>query len=200
VIFTSPSAVRFAIRLRMWQPDAMRPYSPQRAFALGQATAGALRRAGIHCVEIPEQATSEGLLALRELRALKGKLVGVVTAPGGRGLLAERLRARGAKLAIAEVYARTPARLNRGHVQRLLDARGRGAVCVTSGEALRNVLAALPDAARKVLLDCVAVVSSIRLEAVAREAGFQTVVRALAPTPRDLIEALHTHASEHRFR
>ena len=192
--------MRFAIRLRMWQPDAQRPYSPQRVFALGQATADALRRVGIDAVEVPQEATSEGLLALPGLRSLTSKQVGVITAPGGRGLLAERLRERGAKLAIAEVYARAPARLNRGHVQRLLDAHGQGAVCVTSAEALRNVLAALPDDARKVLLGCTAVVSSIRLEAVAREAGFDTVVRAQAPTPRGLIEALHTHASGHRFR
>jgi uroporphyrinogen-III synthase len=199
VIFTSPAAVRFAVRLRMLAPDApMR--APRTVFAIGATTRAALRRAGIAEVVIPAQATSESLLALPELASVRGTRIGVVTAPDGRGLLVQRLRERGATLAIAEVYARMPARLNRVHAQRLLDARGRGAVCVTSAEALCNVLATLPDVARAALLRCVAVVSSERLDAIARAAGFRTVIRADAPTPRGLLDALYAHASQRSFR
>ena len=195
VVFTSPAAVRFSIRLRTLQT-----HPHQRVFALGEATHAALHRAGIVDVLIPRQATSESLLELPELAALSGEQIGIVTAPGGRGLLDHALRERGATLAIAEVYAREPARLNRAHAQRLLEAQGQGAVCITSAEALRNVLAALPDAARATLRRCMAVVSSARLDAIARDAGFQAIVRADAPTPRSLLAALCAHAKQQGFR
>lgn len=199
VIFTSPAAVRFAVRLRMLAPDA--PIrAPRTVFALGATTRAALRRAGIADVVVPSRATSESLLALPELASVRGLRIGVVTAPGGRGLLAQRLRERGARLAIAEVYARAPARLNRTHSLRLLAARGHGAVFLTSAESLRNVLAALRDDARAALLRCVAVVSSERLAAIARATGFPTVIRADAPTPRVLLDALCAHASQQGFR
>jgi uroporphyrinogen-III synthase len=200
VIFTSPSAVRFAVRLRTLEPAALASRTGQRCFALGQASRTALERAGAKAVEVPDEATSEGLLALPGLKSLKGQSVGLVTAPGGRGILAERLRERGARLAVAEVYARAPARLHRGHVARLLAARGRGAVCVTSAEALHNVLAALPADARGVLLGCVAIASSARLEDRSRDAGFRTVIRAASAAPRALIDALRAHATGQRFR
>ena len=194
VIFASPAAVRCAVRLRMLR---QRPH--QRVFALGDGTRAALRREGISDVLVPLQATSESLLALPELASVRDARIGLVTAPGGRGLLAQTLGERGATLAIAEVYAREPARLNRAHARRLLDARGRGAVCITSSEALRNVFAALPDAARAKLLDCAAVVSSARLHAIAADAGFAVVIRADGPTPRDLLQALCIHANPRRF-
>ena len=200
VIFTSPAAVRNAVRLRMLAADVVSARTDRAVFALGQATHAALRRAGIADVLVPQIATSEGLLALPGLALVAGARIGVVTAPDGRGILTGQLRKRGARLAIADVYARSPARLNAAHARRLLGARGRGAVCVTSSEALRNVLAALPDAARAALLRCVAVVSSARLEAITHDARFPTVIRAEAPTPASLLEALSAHASQRCFR
>lgn len=199
VIFTSPSAVRFSVRLRTLSDRAfLRP--GQRCFAMGEATRGALRRNGVADVIVAEPATTEGLLASAFLQDLHAMQVGLVTAPGGRGLLAEALRERGATLAVAQVYERAPARLNRTHAERLMQARGHGAVCVTSAEALRNVLAALPDAARARLLEAVAVTSSPRLEAAAREAGFRRFARAPGPTPRALVAGLIEHATGQRFR
>ena len=195
VIFTSPEAVRSAARLRR-----LTVRSRQRVFALGEGTCASLRRAGIADVLVPPAADSENLLAMPALKAIAGTRIGLVTAPGGRGVLAKALRARGATLAIAEVYAREPARLGEAHARRLLDARGRGAVCVTSAEALRNVLVALPDRARKALLKCTAVVSSERLRELARDAGFRRTIRADGPTPRELLHALERHAVAQRFR
>ncbi len=195
MIFTSPTAVRCSVRLR-----TLRAHPHQSVFALGDGTRAALRRAGIVDALVPPEATSESLLALPELASVRGTRIGLVTAPGGRGLLAEQLRERGATLAIAEVYAREPARLGRAHAQRLLAARGRGAVCITSAEALHHVLAALPTVARDALLSCTAIVSSARLHATARDAGFAAVIRADGPTPHALLLALNAHAKPRRFR
>jgi uroporphyrinogen-III synthase len=199
VIFTSPAAARYAVRLRMLASEAQSARIRQ-IVALGQTTRAALRRAGIAEVLIPPHATSESLLALPEFGSVAGARIGLVTAPDGRGLLAQRLREAGATLAIADVYARAPARLNATHARRLLEARGHGAVCITSAEALRNVLAALPKAAGEMLVHCVAVVSSARLDAITRDAGFLNVIRAEGPTPRSLLKALCAHASQQGFR
>jgi uroporphyrinogen-III synthase len=195
IVFTSPSAVRFSIRLRTF-----RAHPHQCVFALGEATRAALHRAGVADVRIPPQATSESLLELPEMRELRGIRIGIVSAPDGRGWLEQRLREDGAIPVIAEVYARSPARLNRMHAQRLLDARGQGAACITSAEALRNVVSALPAGARATLLDCVAIASSERLVAIARDAGFRRIIRADSPTPRDLLAALCAHAKPRGFR
>lgn len=195
VIFTSPAAVRFGARLR-----ALRLHPRQHAFALGAATRSALRRAGIADAQVPQHATSESLLALPEFASIAGARIGLVTAPGGRDLIARHLRDRGATLTIAEVYVRGPARLTRAHAQHLLDARGHGAVCITSAEALRNVLATLPAAARATLLRGAAIASSERLADIAHNTGFATVLRAAAPTPRSLLDALCVHASQQGFR
>lgn len=197
VIFTSPAAVRFAMRLRT--APLGRAHRRIRTFALGAATAAALRRAGFARIVVPERADSEGLLALPEWQTLHAARIGLVTAPGGRGVIAASLRARGAKVVVAEVYARQPARLDARHVQRVLAAGARLAVCVTSAEALANVLAALPEAVRSKLLSGVAVTSSERLDGIARQLGFAESLRAAGPTPQALLRALTAHARSQRF-
>lgn len=199
VIFTSPAAVRFARRLLGQGSAAAGRLSMPRCFALGAATASALRRLGA-AVELPARADSEALLALPDLRDVRGRRIGLVTAPGGRGLLAAQLRERGAELALAEVYERRPARLSRRHLDALRAARGSGALCLTSAEAMANVLAALPANASARLRELVVLASSERLRALAHAAGFGTVLVAAAPTPRALLERLVAHVDGRRFR
>src|SRR5690606_35454972 len=91
-LFTSPAAVAAAIRLPGWRPPA-----PGRAVAVGPGTARGLARAGVRDVQVPARSDSEGLLALPTLRRVAGTSVGLVTAPGGRGLLQPTLEARGAR-------------------------------------------------------------------------------------------------------
>ncbi|MBS0213035.1 MAG: uroporphyrinogen-III synthase [Proteobacteria bacterium] len=200
VIFTSPAAVRYARRLLPQLPTGDGSQGSPRRFALGAATAAALLRAGGGRAIIPPRTDSEALLALPELGEVRGRRIGLVTAPGGRGLLAAALRERGAALCVAEVYERRPARLGLAHVRRFMAAPDQGAACVTSAEALDNVLAMLPDAARTKLLRGVAVVSSARLAAFARTRGFATTVLASAPAPRDMLAALVEHVSAQRIR
>lgn len=198
VIFTSPPAVRFAMRLRMETATSWHPSS--RVFALGAATAAALRRAGVGDVVVPARADSESLLALAQLENVRDRSIGLVTAPGGRGLLAPRLRAGGAQVVVAEVYERRPPRLTARHRQALLTTGGHRAVCITSGEALANVLGALASDARTQVLAAVAVVSSARLRDVAAAAGFREIILAEATTPGALLAALVVHARGRGFR
>ena len=86
VLFTSPAAVRAAARL-----EPLRPRPGQAWLAVGAGGADALRRAGVTTVQAPARMDSEGVLALPALAAPAS--VGLVTAPGGRGVIAPTLAA-----------------------------------------------------------------------------------------------------------
>ncbi|HVI25511.1 MAG TPA: uroporphyrinogen-III synthase [Xanthomonadaceae bacterium] len=195
VLFTSPAAVRAATGLLR-----LRARRGQVWCAVGAGTAAALRRAGIADVQAPTRMDSEGLLALPVLQALRGRSVGLVTAPGGRGTLAPALAQRGARVLRADIYARVPVRPSPVACARLRDLRARPWVAVGSGEALALLLAALPpeDAAR--LRAARVVAASERLRTLARAQGFAgDGVVAASARPGDLLAAVQA-AGRHSTR
>ena len=198
VLFTSPAAVRFAARLEGWAAPA-----PGRAVALGAGTARALARAGAPGACFPQQhSDSEGVLALSAFDGVDGCDVGVVTAPGGRGVLVPALEARGARVVRADVYRRLPPRFDARHRHRLATALAAAeplALLASSGEALQALVAGLPGA-EALLARAVVVVPGARLAALARQLGATTVLQAAGPGPQALVEALAAHAGVHAFR
>lgn len=182
LIFGSPAAVRFAARLAKLQ-------AAKTVLAVGQATAGALRRHGIRAPLVPARQDSEGLLEHPALRQLRQRRVALIGAAGGRDLLREQLLARGARLRELHVYRRVPPRLDRRHFDRLMPLPATARVLLSSAQALQNLLYLLPAPALQRMRAAVAVVSSERLEAAAREAGFARVVRAGSALAADLLEA-----------
>ncbi len=126
---------------------------------------------------VPQQGyTSEALLALPALQQLQGQRCVIVRGDGGRELLAETLRARGAQVEYFEVYRRQMPVNDPSELVEWLQARMLDVVAVTSAEALQNLLALLPaqpDRAR--LFACQLVVMSDRLRQIAQEVGFKAV-------------------------
>jgi uroporphyrinogen-III synthase len=184
VVFTSPAAVRFARRL-----GALRGHAT--VLAPGTATREALRRAGLRQAIAPAREDSEGLLALPALGDVHGRRIGIVGAPGGRGLVELELAARGAKLIHAHVYQRAPARLDRRHADALRKASGKPLyVLLSSAEAIANIVASLPDGALRALLHGTAVASSERIAAATRKAGFARVLRAPSAHATDMLDAV----------
>jgi uroporphyrinogen-III synthase len=184
VVAVSAAAVRFARALH----PALHLPARVRAYAVGAATARALQAICAGRVEWPARADSEGLLALPSLAAVDARRIAILAAPGGRMLLAESLGARGATVDMIHVYQRRPARWDRRHRQALAALR-RPRVWLTSAEAMRQLLRLAGDDAHRLLEGC-AIVSSARLEAAAREAGFATVQRAAGPQAEALLAAL----------
>ena len=188
VVFTSPAAVRFAAALMPLAPAAMR-----NVFALGSGTARALASFGVQVTQPePDAMHSEGLMALQALAQVRGT-IGLVTAPGGRGVLLQAWSEQGRDVAIANVYRRLPPQFDGGDIDALLASTSPRAVLVTSIEALRFVIDTLPMPARHCLLDAVAVVSSMRLSEAARAAGFAKVLLASSPESGSLLDALAQH-------
>lgn len=175
LIFISANAVDFALAANNGKIPANCPNA--KVAAIGQATARALQQFGITVDAVPQQGyTSEALLALPALQQLQGQRCVIVRGDGGRELLAETLRARGAQVEYFEVYRRQMPVNDPSELVEWLQARMLDVVAVTSAEALQNLLALLPaqpDRAR--LFACQLVVMSDRLRQIAQEVGFKAV-------------------------
>lgn len=182
VIFTSPAAVSHAAALAPLRTAA-------NVLAVGQGTARALRRHAVAAPLAPAQQNSEGLLDLPPMQALAGRRVALIGAPGGRGVLRDQLTARGAQLRELHVYRRLPPRLDKRHVEALLRLPESAFVLLSSVEALQNLCQLLPVAALARLQAANAVVSSERLAAAARNAGFGRITLADSAVADDLLRA-----------
>jgi uroporphyrinogen-III synthase len=123
------------------------------------------------------------------LRDVQGRGVALIGAPGGRGLLQQRLVDGGARLREVWVYRRTAPRLDRRHFEAVRGLRPGARVLLSSVQALAHLQHGLPAEAWVRLCNAVAVASSERLEAAAREAGFRHVRRAASAMPADLLAA-----------
>jgi uroporphyrinogen-III synthase len=190
VIVTSPAAARAAATLA-----PLNARQGQVFYAIGTSTATTLRRMDCPAVLSPERMDSEGLLALTALHDVSGRDIGLITAPGGRDLIAPTLRERGAQVLRADVYARKPIALSSAALARLRAFGGPLLLPVSSGEALQHVLAhAPPDIAAR-LRSARVIAASPRLAALAKSLGCTIVQIASGPRPAQLLAAAATRSS-----
>jgi len=147
-IFISPNAVRYgmdAINAAGTLPSTLR------VATVGQGSARILRELGIRKIIAPQDSfDSEALLALPELQDVAGWRVVIFRGDGGRELLADALKARGATVEYAECYRRDKPQQQ---TAALLAARP-DAITVTSSEAL-GYLWEMSDAAERAQLAAV---------------------------------------------
>ena len=146
------------------------------AATIGRGGERELVRHGVAGVIAPAQFDSEGLLAMPAMQAVAGKRVVIFRGDGGRELLGETLRARGALVDYAACYRRA---LPQGNAASLLAAWRDGrvdAVTATSSEGLRNLFTLLGEGGREMLGRTPVFVPHPRIEGVARAAGCQNVV------------------------
>jgi uroporphyrinogen-III synthase len=156
--------------------------------AVGEATAAALREAGIANVFAPSgRADSEALLALPQLQAVQGAPIIVFRGVGGREHLKGVLEARGAKVAYVECYRRVRPATDPAETRAAIERGEIHAVHAMSAESLENFGAIVGPS---LALEGVALV--VPHEAIARSpccARFGRVVVA-GPGPRGLADAL----------
>ena len=188
VVFTSPAAVAAA--------SALRPLSPragQQLAAVGAGTRRGLQRTGSDAVA-PARMDSEGVLDLPSITGLAaGDRVGIVTAPGGRGAIAQALRARGIEVVRADVYARVPMPFRADALARLdaaLASRAPTFIALSSGEAFARVLDGLAPARLAALRASTCIAAGERLAGQARDAGFVQVRMAASAQPQDLVAGI----------
>ncbi len=145
-VFVSANAVEYGA------PAASRWPASLVAFAPGPGTAEALAGVGIPDVRVPRTTLdSEGMLALPELADVRGRRVIVFRGEGGRDLLADALRKRGAHVDLVSCYRRAvPSAGADGLVEALRERRAH-AVTVTSSEGVDNLWSVLGDEGRRLM-------------------------------------------------
>lgn len=168
-IFVSPNAVRYgiaAIRAAGVLPPMLK------IATVGQGSARYLRETGISNIIAPtERYDSEGLLALPELHNVVGWQVMIFRGDGGRELLGDILRERGATVEYAACYRRTKPQLDKG----LLLAARPDAIIVTSSEAVDHLSQMLNAGDRQVLSSMTLFVPHERIAVRARELAWPQV-------------------------
>ena len=168
-IFISPNAVDYALPAILqhgpW-PSTLIPA------AVGLGTVRALAAHGVTgCVAPNERFDSEALLALPQMLTVDGKKVLIFRGDGGRELLAETLRQRGAEVDYATCYRRSgPA----DGILPLLAAWRAGrldALTVSSSEGLHYLIDLLDAEGRRFLQKTPVFVPHARIAETARELG-----------------------------
>lgn len=173
-VFVSPNAAARALELisarRAWPPALI-------AVAVGGGTARALSQYGVRALTPPHgRYDSEALLELPAFADPRGRRVVVFRGEGGRALLGDTLRERGAEVIYAECYRRVrPAgdgAVLIGHAQR----DELHAITVTSSEGLRNLAALLGPDAANLLRETPLFAPHPRIAETARGLGVRVVV------------------------
>ncbi len=174
--------------------DAIAQWWPQypvgiRNFAVGPGTAAVLEKHGLHVSYPTERMSSEALLALPDLQQIAGKKALIVRGAGGREIIAEGLRARGAAVDYAELYERVLPAYEGAALKELARSAAPSAIAISSAEALDN-LKTLFAPAVSAWAQLPLVVSSPRLAEHATGLGFQQVAVIEGATDAAIIKGL----------
>jgi len=183
VIFISVAAVEFANKL---MPISL--WSTQTIIAVGSATQQVLKTLGIEAL-VPENHDSEGLLALAPLQSVQAKEVLIVRGDGGRELIADDLRRRGASVHYFESYRRVWRNyslevINTWHQQQI------NCILITSNALLEFVVNLINDADSYWREQCLWIVASKRIANKTAEMGIRRVINANGASTKAITAAL----------
>ena len=188
VLFVSANAVEHGMR---WLAAEHALLSPNIIIgAVGKQTAQALYKRGISVSAFPaDRHDSEGLLAVSALQNVHGKNILIVRGRGGRTLLGDELRNRGAHVDYAEVYER---RCPAGTLREKIPRGARVDIIVaTSNEMIDNLLALAGGEDRPWLRALPLIVFSERNREHALAQGFtQSAFLAASMSDEGILEAL----------
>jgi uroporphyrinogen-III synthase len=192
VIVVSKPAARIALELL----DRFCSSAPRvQWFSVGAATAQILADHGLD-VSFPAQGDdSEALLELALLReAIAGPdpRVLILRGEGGRELLAERLRERGASVEYLELYRRELPHYLPAALPRQIEAERLNGLVVSSGQGFEHLHQLAADAWPR-LARLPLFVPSPRVAELARAAGALTVVDCRGASAAALLTALREH-------
>lgn len=192
--------------------DWISQYWPQlpiglEAYAVGPSTAEILRQFTWPVHVSTSGVTSEHLLALPGLQDMRGRRVALFRGQGGRELLADSLRERGARVQYIELYQRRVPNYDRQETLDRIASKGTNVAVLTSMQILESFLQLLglretgvssdqesrdkADVALLSLLETlIVVVPSSRIKQIAEAAGFQHVIEASGADDESILRSL----------
>lgn len=173
VIFISPNAAEFGMAAIL---SRSRLPATAQVFAVGPGTARVLQAHDLTGVVTPQGQDSEALLALPQLQDVAGRRVVIVRGVGGRALLADTLRTRGADVHYLECYRRTCPQTDSLPLLTQWQAGGIDAVTVTSAEALQHLSSVLGETGKPLLAATPLFAPHEKIAEAARRFGIARVV------------------------
>lgn len=182
-IFISANAVTKALNVI----QARRGRLPEHLtlLCIGRQSAQTLARFGYPDSVLPSgRFDSEALLASAALVAPQGRRIVIFRGDGGRELLGNVLRERGAEVVYAECYRRARPAASVGPLLRLWARNEIHAVTFTSVDGLRNLFDMVGKLGQQWLIRTPAIVLGSRIEEAARELGWKGVLE-VAPEASD---------------
>jgi uroporphyrinogen-III synthase len=183
LIFISPNAVKFGLGYILQHhqiPDSVK------IACVGKGSAVIAKNLLQRDIDIVPKAfdgqsggyNSESLLTLAELQSVKDKKIVILRGNGGRELLADTLRERGALVSYINTYTRSipdddniEQRLN--VLTKHFETNEALCVTITSGESLHNFVSLLGKHAAEWLNKIQLIVINTRLVTIARQLGFK---------------------------
>ena len=174
IVFVSGNAARHALGALREQGL---PLPVAEYVATGPGTERAIRAFGLTPVTTaPTPFDSEALLTMRGMQAVVGRRILIVRGDGGRPLLGDTLRARGANVTYVEAYRRRVPEADPGPVLALWAAGGVQIVTVASSLSLTNLHELIGAQGRDLLRRTPLVVISGRTAAMAERFGIEMPV------------------------
>jgi uroporphyrinogen-III synthase len=163
-------------------------------YAVGKATARSLQKNGIEAQTPLSRMNSEALLALPALQRCRGQRILICRGEGGRELLAETLRERGARVDYLNLYRRRCPCYDTDTIEKHLFQNPPTAILINSVEALGNFVRLSQGTdnsrPRETLHQQRMIVPSQRVADKAREKGFGHIVKARNASDESIIDAL----------
>ncbi|WP_419419337.1 uroporphyrinogen-III synthase [Legionella sp. D16C41] len=184
-IFTSRNAVNYAFKL-FTQQKILWPGNIE-VIAVGKGTAWQLEQYGITVQHIPLTADSEHLLAIPSLKQVNQDIILLFKGQGGRLLIPQTLKARGARLIELAVYRRNKPAINQEQLQAWWYNKAVDIILFTSQEAMQNIFAMFGEPAHSWLRSLPCLVISKRLAQAATLLGIQNIILC---SPETILEAL----------
>ena len=188
LIFVSNNAVNFG-------GEIINNFWPQfpvgvEVIAIGPTTAEAARQKfSCEVSYAPSGMTSEDILQLPQLQDIDQKKIGIVRGQGGRELLADTLRGRGAVVDYLEAYSRTPVEYEDRDFCERLRAAHVNVLTISSGESLDRLTSLLIDSA-ELMQQLDLLVPSLRVAERALALGYARVHNAGGADPASFVAAL----------
>jgi uroporphyrinogen-III synthase len=190
LVFLSVNAVNFALIAFSGKIGFI---NSVKIAAIGQSTAKTLNNAGLSVDLLPERGfDSEALLAMPQMQSLSGQRFLIIRGIGGREVLADNLRKRGAEVEYLNVYRRMLPSTDCLPIINLLNENKIDIVTATSAEALHNLLKMLGEKNHKQLINLPLVVVSNRIAQMAAEKGFKRIFISNGPTDTAILETVTT--------
>lgn len=180
-----------AAKLGLQQIEMRWPQFPvqQKWFGIGRKSTDILLDAGLDVHPASHEWTSETLLNLTPLRNVQGERILVLKGEGGRSVLEQGLRDRGALIDTLSLYTRALPAYSKDSVSEVCDVFNANCMIALSAETLDN-FKSLVSTNASVLSNVLLIVSSERVAEHANSIGFCNPVVSEGLKPIDIVRCI----------